>query len=344
VKSLPVTTGNRINVTFEIEEPAWAMPVMLDNFIWLSDDELRAAVRQHVPTYDGTLPINTEVTTYVTGVLQRLLDERTIRGRVEFVLRSSATTGKNQYVFSVKDTGLLVCALHIPGATAIPESQLLEAASGLMSQEYSRLYLMEVANVALRSMYRQKGFWEAQFREPVATLGSAPAACAGVTATLRVDEGVAYTWERVEWTGATVLTAAELDRLLGMKAGELADLTKVEAGLRLVRGSYRQRGFMRQRSSTTPKPDTATRRLTLGVRIEEGPQFRMGELVITGLTDPETEALRKKWRLKAGDIYDDGYVQQFRAENGTKTKRLMLEPALDDARRVVDLRIVANPR
>jgi outer membrane protein assembly factor BamA len=101
---------------------------------------------------------------------------------------------------------------------------------------------------------------------------------------------------------------------------------------------------MRQRSSTTPKPDTATRRLTLGVRIEEGPQFRMGELVITGLTDPETEALRKKWRLKAGDIYDDGYVQQFRAENGTKTKRLMLEPALDDARRVVDLRIVANPR
>ena len=344
VKSVPVTTGNRINVTLEIEEPAWTMPVMLDNFIWLSDDELRAAVRQHVPTYDGTLPVNAEVTTYMTGVLQRLLDERSIKGRVEFALQNNATTGRNQYLFSVKDTGLLVCALHVTGAAAIPEGELLEAASGLMRRDYSRLYVMEIANVALRNMYRQKGFWAAEFRDPIATLGSAPPACAGVTVTLPVDEGVAYTWARAEWSGASVLTAADLDRLLGMKAGEPADLTKIETGLRQVRGSYRQRGYMRQRSTMTPKPDAATRRLTLGVTIEEGPQFRMGELVITGMTDPEAEALRKKWRLKTGDIYDDAYAQQFRSENGTPTRRLTLEPTLDAARRVVDLRIVANPR
>jgi outer membrane protein insertion porin family len=344
VKSVPVTTGNRINVTLEIEEPAWTMPVMLDNFIWLSDDELRAAVRQHVPTYDGTLPVNAEVTTYMTGVLQRLLDERSIKGRVEFALQNNATTGRNQYLFSVKDTGLLVCALHVTGAAAIPEGELLEAASGLMRRDYSRLYVMEIANVALRNMYRQKGFWAAEFRDPIATLGSAPPACAGVTVMLPVDEGVAYTWARAEWSGASVLTAADLDRLLGMKAGEPADLTKIETGLRQVRGSYRQRGYMRQRSTMTPKPDAATRRLTLGVTIEEGPQFRMGELVITGMTDPEAEALRKKWRLKTGDIYDDAYAQQFRSENGTPTRRLTLEPTLDAARRVVDLRIVANPR
>jgi outer membrane protein insertion porin family len=344
VKSLPVTTGNRMDVTLEIEEPAWTMPVMLDNFIWLSDDELRAAVQQHVPTYDGTLPVNAEVTTFMTGVLQRLLDERSIRGRVEFALQNNATTGRNQYLFSVKDTGLLVCALHVTGAAAIPEGELLEAASGLMRRDYSRLYVMEVANVALRNMYRQKGFWAAEFREPIATLGSAPPACAGVTVTVRVDEGVAYTWERAEWTGASVLTAAELDRLLGMKAGEVADLTKIEGGLAQVRGTYRQRGYMRQRSRMTPKPDAARRRLTLGVSIEEGPQFRMGELVITGMTDPEAEALRKKWRLKPGDIYDDAYARQFRSENGTATRRLTLETALDAARGVIDLRIVASPR
>jgi outer membrane protein assembly factor BamA len=333
-----------MDVTLEIEEPAWTMPVMLDNFIWLSDDELKAAVQQDVPTYDGTLPTNAEVTNYMTGTLQRILDQRKIRGRVEFALHNNAATGRNQYLFSVKDTGLTVCALRVAGAAAIPESQLLEAASGLMSREYSRLYLMEVANVALRNMYRQKGFWAAEFREPAATIGSAPPACAGVTATLRVDEGVAYAWERAEWTGASVLKAPELDRLLGMKAGEAADLTKIETGLREVRGAYRQRGYMRQRSTMAPKPDPATRRLTLGVTIDEGPQFRMGELVITGMSDAEAEALRKKWRLKAGDVYDDAYAQQFRSENGTPARRLTLQPSLDAERRVVDLRIVATPR
>ena len=154
-----------------------------------------------------------------------------------------------------------------------------------------------------------------------------------MTATLRVDEGVPYTWERADWSGASVLTAKELDPLLGMKAGEVADVTKIEAGLRRVRSAYRQRGFMQQRSSMAPKPDDATRRLTLGVTIDEGPQFRMGELTITGMDDKDAEALRKKWRLKPGDVYDEAYAQQFRSENGTPTRRLTLEVALDAARR-----------
>jgi outer membrane protein assembly factor BamA len=108
-----VTSGNRLDVTFDIEEPRWSMPVVFDNFVWLSDDELLAAVKQHVPTFDGTLPVNTEVTSYMTGVLQRLLDERQIRGRVEFALHNNQTTGKSQYLFSVKGTGLGVCALRV---------------------------------------------------------------------------------------------------------------------------------------------------------------------------------------------------------------------------------------
>lgn len=339
-----VTSGNRLDVTFEIDEPAWTMPVILDNFIWLSDEELLAAVRQHVPTFDGTLPINAEVTTFMTGVLQRILDERRIRGRAEFALHNSMITGKTQYLFSVKDTGLGICALRVTGAAAIPEGKLVEAASELMRGEYSRLYLKELANGTLRTMYRQSGYWRAEFRDPLATVGTVPGACAGVTATLPVDEGVPYAWERADWTDSSVMTSKELDALLGMKAGELADVTKIEAGLRRVRDAYRQRGFMRQRSSMNPKPDDSTRRLTLGVTIDEGPQFRMGVLTMTGMSDQDAEAMRKKWRLKAGDVYDDVYAQEFRRENGSPTRRLSLEVALDTAKRTLDLKIVATPR
>jgi len=339
-----ITSASRIDVTFEIEEPAWAMPVVLDNFVWLSDDELVASIRQQVPTFDGTLPINAEVTTFMTGVLQRILDDRKIRGRVEFALHNNAATGKNQYLFSARDTGLAVCALRVTGASAIPESKLLEAAAELMRRDYSRLYLTELANGTLRTLYRQNGFWRAEFREPIATIGTPPGACAGVTATLRVDEGVPYTWDRADWSGASVMTAKELDPILGMKPGEVADMTKIETGLRRVRGAYRQRGYLQQRSSMTPKPDDAARRLTLGVTIEEGPQFRMGELTIAGTDDKDAEALRAKWRLKPGDVYDEAYAQQFRSENGNPTRRLALEVTLDAAKRVVNLRIVSSPR
>ena len=151
------------------------MPVLLDNFVWMSDEELLAAIRQHVPTFDGTLPINAEVTMFVTGVLQRILDDRRIRGASSSRCTTTSTTGKNQYLFSVKDTGLAVCALRVAGASAIPESKLVEAAAELMRRDYSRLYLTELTNGTLRTLYRQNGYWRAEFREPIATIGTAPA-------------------------------------------------------------------------------------------------------------------------------------------------------------------------
>jgi outer membrane protein assembly factor BamA len=124
----------------------------------------------------------------------------------------------------------------------------------------------------------------------------------------------------------------------------VADVTKIETGLRQVRGAYRHLGYMQQRSTMTPRPDDATRRFVLDVTVEEGSQFRLGELTITGMDDQDADALRKKWTLKTGDIYDDSYIQQFRKENGTKTRRLTVEPAIDAARRVIDLKIVAAAR
>jgi outer membrane protein assembly factor BamA len=94
----------------------------------------------------------------------------------------------------------------------------------------------------------------------------------------------------------------------------------------------------------TPRPDDAARRLVLDVKVEEGPQFRLGELTITGLSDQDADALRKKWTLETGDIYDESFVQQFRKENGTSTRRLTVEPSIDAARKVIDLKIVAAAR
>jgi outer membrane protein assembly factor BamA len=111
-----------------------------------------------------------------------------------------------------------------------------------------------------------------------------------------------------------------------------------------VRGAFRQRGFMRFRSTMTPKPNDATRRLTMAVALDEGPQFRMGQLAFSGMSDEDAEALRRKWKLKPGDVYDETYAQQFRRENGTPARRLSLEIALDDAKKILDLRIVSAPR
>jgi outer membrane protein assembly factor BamA len=50
------------------------------------------------------------------------------------------------------------------------------------------------------------------------------------------------------------------------------------------------------------------------VKIEEGPQYRMGELVITGLSVDSERALRNNWRLAPGQVFDKTYLDSMLAK------------------------------
>jgi outer membrane protein assembly factor BamA len=49
-----VTNADGMTVIFEFEEADWTVPVLFDNFVWFSADELTTAVRRDVPSFDGT--------------------------------------------------------------------------------------------------------------------------------------------------------------------------------------------------------------------------------------------------------------------------------------------------
>ena len=79
-----VTKGDVISVTFEFEEADSIVPVTFDNFVWFTDDEVRAAVRDAVPTFDGVVPPADGVPDLISGALQALLKGRGIPGRIQF--------------------------------------------------------------------------------------------------------------------------------------------------------------------------------------------------------------------------------------------------------------------
>ena len=46
--------------------------------------------------------------------------------------------------------------------------------------------------------------------------------------------------------------------------------------------------------------------------ITEGPRFFMGNLIISGVSPADAEALKSKWTLGANSVFDETYVDQFR--------------------------------
>src|SRR5689334_13473656 len=81
--------GANVTITFQLEEvKGQSSPVVFDNFIWFTDEELAAAIVREVPSFNGSAPDIGNTNEAIKKALQNLLTEHKLPGQVEYNLRS----------------------------------------------------------------------------------------------------------------------------------------------------------------------------------------------------------------------------------------------------------------
>jgi outer membrane protein insertion porin family len=303
-------TTDKALLTFEVVEPKLTVPVRFDNFVWFTDEELTAAVRRKFPAFDGNAPEQGSATEQIRQALEDLLREKKIDGKVEYTLSADPSGRKVEHLFAVKGEGLRVCKINYAGARAVPEETLVTKSGGIFDNDYSRSYVAGFVESSLLPLYQERGYLRAAFSAPNARPELSPE-CRGVAVTLNVDEGSIYVWDKAAWEGAAGLTAQELDAALGMRQREVANVLKITNGLARVRRAYGRKGYLGVRIKPELEFDDSARTVSYRFRVDEGAQYGMGELTLTGLDDVSLNNLRGRWRLLHKDVYDEGYVDEF---------------------------------
>ena len=304
--------GDEATVIFEVEEAMRNLPVVFENFVWFSEQEIARAIRQDVPFFDGTAPEAGDTADKIATALRRLLKQKNIAGQVEFLPYVDTATGKVELLFTVKGVKIPVCSLHFPGADAIPEEDLIKAAQPLLKSDYSRKDTSGFALYTLFPLYRHIGHLRAQFQQPTASVEDSASCAGGVAVTIPVDEGVAYSWDKAEWIGNQVLTPDDLTTALGMKTGELADGIKIDKGIKELRRAYGGRGYIAVRSKEASTFDDSTKQVSYRFEITEGPRYFMGALIVNGLPAEDAESLKAKWILGNNAVFNEVYIDDFK--------------------------------
>ncbi len=328
--------GNQTTVTFKIEEARGGESlVIFDNFVWFTDDELAAAVRREVPFFNGTTaPDVGNITESITRALQLFLSEHKIAGKVEY-MPSSDNPGRQEHIFTVRGVSIPICALHFPGAQNVPENHLIKSSEKLMGIDYSRRFAGLFAANNLYPIYREVGQLRATFGPPTSSFAKEANCKDQVEVTIPVDEGAIYSWEKAEWSGNQAFVTQELDTLLGMKPGEVANGLKLDQGIVAVRKGYGRKGFISTGMRSNPEFDDAARKVTYRIAIKEGPQYHMGNLIIKGFPDSAAKLLRETWALKAGDVYDQGYPGEFFDKRLGEVMKKVIEESRAQGKRAV---------
>jgi len=91
--------------------------------------------------------------------------------------------------------------------------------------------------------------------------------------------------------------------------------------LEFLDAAYRNRGYLDVVLDAAPKLDTATHQVAFTVTAIPGPQYKLREVNVQGLTAAQRQEFDSAWKLHAGDLYNAGYVKDF-LKNNTSLRSL----------------------
>lgn len=333
-------SSTQIDLTFELEEKTTGKNrCHFDNFVWFSDKEIADAIRRDMPDFDGSVVVSDFIGEEIKKSLARLLAEKKIVGEVVYELDQYLS-----YTFKVKGANLAICDFQFAGANDDLKKPLLESLQSLFKTEYSRSDVGAFVKFALIPVYTQRGYLKAAFQPAKPSLSASGACANAVVVTLPVVEGLQYRWSDPVWSGNQSYSAQELNGALRLKQGDVADSMKIDGGWVDVNRVYGKKGYLNVRLKPEPVFDDARQLVTYQVAVTEGPQYRMGQVTIAGLSEDEAGRIKGAWGLKAGEVFDTSYFSVFRNKIARErlirqTVGLKVEPDYkrDDQKLTVDV-------
>lgn len=298
------------NVELQVAENDKLVPVLFDNFVWFSDDDLLDLLRTRVGLFDGRLPAGGDLSDQVAYALNAILTERKIPGKAEY-LRAAALDGPiDSYIYKVNSLPVVVRNTSFPGAGPSETPALQEVAKQLGGKEYLRSKMREQEKLNFLPVYVARGYLKASFSDAQAKI-AADGPPTQVDVSFPVTPRQQYRLTGMAWAGNALFTDGQLQELIHLKTGEPANAVQLNDDLDEIHKLYGTKGYLFAHADPTPEMDDAQSTVRYQISVTEGDLYRMGELQIDGLDADGAKKIFAQWQLKKGDPYDSGYLQRF---------------------------------
>jgi outer membrane protein assembly factor BamA len=312
------TLGAGIRIEYQVTD-APAIPAVFDNFPWLSDDELVAGIKASVPLFDGAVPPQGIILDQICTAIQKLLMAKGVRVSVSHALSVSGAGTRQVQLFSAEGDQLNVAGIQFSDPLASGDRMIEDRVTDLLGKPFSRSAIEIFELEEVRPIYLSHGYLGVSFGPPSSRMAGDPKSALPNKLIVQapIDPGPVYSWGGVTWKGNYSLPAEGLDDFVKLKTGDLADGMKIESAWEGVRDIYSRRGYLDAKVDAVPSFDETTKRVTYTVSVDEGPQYHMGQLILTGLSMDGERRIRAAWTIAAGAIFDKTIYENF-VDTGVK--------------------------
>jgi outer membrane protein insertion porin family len=299
-------------VEFELADNNKLVPAAFENFVWFPDDELRQKLAASVPLFQAQLPLDGTLIDTVADALQAFLAQRNVENAKVEIMRHADEEGPiDSIVYSVSGLNIHIRNVEFPGAGESERPQLAEAAKREQGDEYLRSKLRILARMDLMPIYLREGKLRAKFADSQARIVKEEKQEVQVDAVVPVEEGRQYKLGAIEWTGNKLFPTAKLAPAVHLQPGQVLDAVQLKADLDKVNQIYRTKGYIKASVEPEVEFNDAEGSASYKLKVNEGDQYKMGEVDLEGLDEKNKVRVQEAWTLREGEPYDGSYAKSF---------------------------------
>jgi outer membrane protein insertion porin family len=165
----------------------------------------------------------------------------------------------------------------------------------------------------LEAFYQTRGFLRVEVAEPEVHVDQKTN---GIFITIAMKEHDQFRVGRVRVEGDDLFSAEELKGSMRLQEGEIFDRSQLANDVLRIGDRYSERGYAFADVVPLTDIDQAKRLVHLAVRIDRGPQVRVGRIIIVGNEITRDKVIRRELRLNEGDLFDSSKLRRSRQRLG----------------------------
>jgi outer membrane protein assembly factor BamA len=294
-----------VQIQYEVAD-APTVPVLFDNFPWFSDEQMIAAIKASVPLFDGSVPEHGNILDRISTALIGQLQARGLTIDVQHELLTLPWNEQRVMVFRGEQGAPVMASVEFTDALAKSDRAIADRMVDLVGKPFSRSAIETFEFEQVRPIYLAHAFLQVDFGPPLARIESNK-----VVVSAPIEPGPAFVWNGVRWSGNQAIPSSELTKLVEPNPGARADGMKIQGSWENVRSAYAKLGYLDVALDPVPELNGTTKLASYEVKISEGPQYHMGNLVLTGLSIEGEKRIRSAWKIPAGAVFNDSVYEQF---------------------------------
>ena len=317
-----------ITVQFDVTpiERSQMLHVTFKNFVWLTREEVDAALHTKAPLFQGYVPANNQLLDDFNVALADALAAKGIKAKVMHdVFEPALGRPEIDIEYWIATPSIRVANVKLDGVSAGLVPLIQKSVNSVAGKSYSAGLAGETTRDGILAPLLNAGYIDATLSdEAAAPNASGDSAQVVVSGTLHAGE--VYRVSGITFAGTPLLAADAFAATEKLHAGDIASRAQLFETLRPLDAAYRRAGYADVAVAAAPQEDAATHQVAYMVTVTPGEPYRIKTVTANGLDASAQAAFDQGFAMKAGDLYNSEYLQAFykRAflENNTALRKL----------------------